>query len=293
MRLDLTYRGRTITQADIGFIRALIARHPDASRCALSVKLCEAWNWVQANGRTRDMVARGLMLYIHRAGLIELPPKRQHPPNNAIAHCRPEPLLSAPWQPLQGNLSQVQPLSFRQVRKTPDEATFNTLIETYHYLGYARPVGEHLKYIVYAGDVPLVCMAWSSAARHIGCRDRFIGWSADVRRANLHLLAYQTRFLVLPWARVRYLASHVLGGIARRLSSDWYQLYHHPICFLETFVDPRLFRATCYRAANWIRLGTTTGRGKADRTHKANRSLKEVWGYPLSPHFRRHLGAGE
>ena len=123
----------------------------------------------------------------------------------------------------------------------------------------------------------------------MGPRDRFIGWSAPQRLAQIHLLAYNTRFLILPWVRVRHLASHLLGRVARRISEDWQQLYQHPIYLLETFIEPTRFRGTCYRAANWLPLGLTTGRGKDDLTHKANRSLKELWVQPLGRHFRQRL----
>jgi hypothetical protein len=230
------------------------------------------------------------MLSLHRAGLIELPAKKKSPPNNAALHRRPPCVPDRSWDPVKEPLSAIRPVEFRQVRRTDEETLFDGLIEAHHYLGYARPVGEHLKYLIYARGVPVACLAWSSAPRHLGCRDRFIGWSAQVRRRNLHLIAYNTRFLILPWVRVPHLASHILGQAARRLSGDWEALYGHPIWFLETFVDPGKFRGTCYRAANWHRLGVTTGRGKDAPTKKPTRPIKEVWGYPLSKDFRRRLG---
>ncbi|UCC32528.1 MAG: DUF4338 domain-containing protein [Phycisphaerales bacterium] len=185
------------------------------------------------------------------------------------------------------------PLDIRQVRRSSDESLFDSLIETHHYLGYTQPVGEHLKYLIWADGVPAACLAWSSAPRHLGCRDRFIGWSTEVRRRNIRLIAYNLRFLILPWAKVPHLASHILGRMARVLPQDWARIYGHPVYFLETFVDPERFRGTCYRAANWVVLGRTTGRGKDDLTHRPNRSIKEVWGYPLSKHFRRQLCSTE
>jgi hypothetical protein len=288
MSIEIRYRGRTVTAGDIGGIRKLMADHPGLSRRALSLKLCEAWNWVQPNGAPRDMVARGLLLELHRQGLIQLPPQKWVPKYMLREH-RPQPSLLT-WPPLEGSLADNRPLEIRQVRRTPDEGLFNSFIETHHYLGYIRPVGEHLKYLVSARGVPIACMTWSSAPRHIGVRDRFIGWTQDVRRRNVHLVAYNTRLLILPWARVPHLASHILGLVARRISADWEQLYQHPIVFLETFVDPERFRGTCYRAANWINLGVTKGLGKASRTGKPDRSIKEVLGYPLVPDFRRRLG---
>jgi hypothetical protein len=165
----------------------------------------------------------------------------------------------------------------------------NSLLKQFHYPGYAQPVGEHLKYLVSAQSRPIACLAWSSAPRHLGPRDRFIGWSAEARRKNVHLIATNLRFLVLPRVKAPHLASHLLGRMARQLPHDLEQVYGHGLSFLETFVDPERFRGTCYRAANWNALGRTTGRGKDNQTHRANRSLKEVWGYPLQRHFRRRL----
>ena len=288
MNVRLKYRGRVVTDADVAFIEELIAAHPTLSRRALSQKLCEAWNWVQPNGCPRDMVCRGLMLALHRAGHITLPAKQHAPPNPLAKRCKPA-AADIDCAPLCGSLKILRPLRFDQVRRTRDESLFNSLIEQHHYLGYTQPVGEHLKYLIFAQDRPIACLAWSSAPRHLGCRDRFIGWSAESRRNNIHLIAANIRFLILPWVEVPHLASHILGHMARVLPRDWERLYSHPVHFLETFVDTERFRGTCYHAANWIVLGRTTGRGKDDQTHRPNRSIKDVLGYPLSRHFRQLL----
>jgi hypothetical protein len=286
------YRGREISADEILFIRQLIGEHPGLSRRRLSQKLCQAWQWKQANGALRDMVCRSLLLRLHRAGEIELPPVRYTPPNPLAKRERPAPML-IDTTPIRASLSQLQPIEIQAVRRTPEEVLFNSLMEQHHYLGYEQPVGEHLKYVVWATQEnharPIACLAWSSAPRHLGSRDRFIGWNVAARRRNLRLLAANTRFLILPWVEVPHLASHILGSMAKRLSADWVRLYRHPIYFLETFVDPARFRGTCYRAANWILLGLTTGRGKDDQTHRPNRSRKQVLGYPLTPRFRELL----
>jgi hypothetical protein len=289
----LKHRGRVVTDADVEFIRNLIAEHPTTSRRALSQKLCEAWNWRQSNGALRDMVCRGLMLQLHRVGHIELPPVRRVNPNPLARRGAERKKPSATLvdeTPMTASLAEIRPLEFQQVRRTAEERLFNSLLERYHYLGYKQPVGEHLKYVVYALNRPIACLAWSSAPRHLGPRDRFIAWSTDARRQNIRYLAYNTRYLILPFVRVEHLASHILAGMARRLSEDWERVYGHPVYYLETFVDPERFRGTCYRAANWVVLGRTTGRGKDDLSHKANRSIKEVLGYPLIKDFRRRLG---
>ena len=282
------YRGRNIAGEEILFIRKLIGDHPELSRWKLSRQLCEAWQWKQANGALRDMVCRGLLLMLHRAGEIELPPVKRVVRNRIAERQKPE-LVIPDNRPVRGPLRSITPLEFVQVRRTLEEPLFNSLMEQYHYLGYEQPVGEHLKYLVWAQGRPVACLAWSSAPRHLASRDHFIGWSGEARRRNIRFLAYNTRFLILPWVTVPHLASHILGRMARQISQDWERVYGHPIYFLETFIDPERFRGTCYRAANWVVLGRTTGRGKDDQTHRPNRSIKEVLGFPVHRRFRELL----
>ena len=288
MPVEHRYRGRVITQQDLVFLRRLIAEHPGLSRRKLSAKVCEAWQWKQANGALRDMVCRGLLLMLHRAGEIELPPIRFVARNPFVERDRPAPVLIN-TTPLIADMKQVRPIEVQQVRRSGDEPLFNSLLEYHHYLGYEQPVGEHLKYLVWAQGRPIACMAWSSAPRHLGSRDRFIGWSQQARKRNIHFIAYNTRFLILPWIHVPHLGSHILSRVTAKLSTDWERMYGHPIWFVETFIDPDRFRGTCYRAANWILLGRTTGRGKDDQTHRPNRSIKEVFGLPLTRKFRELL----
>ncbi|MGH8335542.1 MAG: Druantia anti-phage system protein DruA, partial [Gammaproteobacteria bacterium] len=204
----LRYRGKNITLEEVRFIRELIARHPDLSRRRLSERLAQAWNWVQANGVLRSMVCRSLMLQLHRGGWIELPPARQIKPNPLAQRRKPAALLDVGWVPIHGAVGDLGPIEIRQVRRTPQEKLFGSLMEAHHYLAYTQPVGEHLKYLFLARGAPIACMAWSSAPRHLGPRDRFVGWSQEQRRANIHLLAYNSRFIILPWVRVPGLASH-------------------------------------------------------------------------------------
>jgi hypothetical protein len=292
MSLEYRYRGRVVKAEEIAFIRELIAGNPTASRRRLSEKVCEAWQWKQANGALRDMVCRGLLLMLHRAGAIELPPARYSALDPFRSRKTPAPM----WidtTPVTGALTELRPLELRQVRRTADESLFNSLMEHHHYLRYERPVGEHLKYLAWARDQetlrPVACLAWSSAPRHLGSRDRYIGWSAEARRRNIRFIAYNTRFLILPWVRVPHLASHLLAMATRTLSADWERIYHHPVYFAETFIDPSRFRGTCYRAANWVLIGHTTGRGNNDHTNRPNRPIKEVLGLPLTPRFRELL----
>jgi len=286
--VKLKYRGRVVSASDVAFMRDLIARNPSLSRRALSKKLCEAWDWRQPNGALRDMVCRGLMLELHRRGDIELPAVRCAM-RNPLVQRRRRRLITVDNTPVRGRLEELRPLEFRQVRRTPHERVVDGLIEEHHYLGYTQPVGEHLKYLVSSRGRPIACLAFSSAPRHLGPRDRFVGWSKEARRENIRFVVYNPRYLILPWVEVPHLASHILGRMARRISADWESVYGHPVYFLETFIDPERYRGTCYLAANWLVLGQTTGRGKDDQTKMPNRSIKDVLGYPLSKDFRRLL----
>lgn len=283
------FRGRAISDADTAFIRELIASHPEASRRAISIKLCESWDWAQPNGTLCDAVARSMLLELHRAGKIELPAARMRRRTPAYHRKKPE-RIEIDATPICCRLSGLQPIHILPVRRTPEEPLFNSLIETHHYLGYTQAVGAHIKYLISSGDRPLACISWASAPRHLGARDRFIGWSPQARRQNIRFIAYNPRFLILPWVRVPHLASHILGKMARRLPGDWAASYGNPVVFLETFIDPPKYKGTCYLAANWRVLGDTRGCGHKSMSKKQDRSIKRVLGYPLHKRFREMLG---
>ncbi|MCP5005934.1 MAG: DUF4338 domain-containing protein [Planctomycetes bacterium] len=288
MRGRLVYKGRQITSEDITFIKEIITAYSEKSRRFISQEICRAWKWAQHNGQLKDMLCRGLLLHLERQGYIKLPPKKCNPNNPFINRKRPE-KVEIDKSPIEGKLSEIGPIELKQVGRTKSEKIFNGLISEYHYLGYSHPVGEHLKFTAFACGRAVGCMAWSSAPWHIKARDKFIGWSAEARKKNLHLIAYNTRFLVLPWVRVKFLSSHLLGLMARNISHYWQKTYNHPIFYLETFVDKERFKGISYQAANWLYLGDTTGRGKNDQTNRQNRSIKAVYGYPLMKKFREVL----
>jgi hypothetical protein len=285
----IRYRGRWFTAKEIDEVRGIIAAHPDKSRWFLSREICRRWGWTQGNGVLKDMVCRGLLLRLATAGFVELPACRRETPYQ-FAHRKKPVQVQIDQTPLQSSLVDLKPLDLVQVRRTSWEGLYRGLIEQYHYLGYTRPVGEHLEYMAFSQGRVLACLGFCSAPRHIGCRDRYLGWTKEQRVQNLCRVIINARFLILPWVRVPHLASHLLGLMARRVSGDWQRVYNHEVVWLETFVDPaRGFLGTCYKAANWIYLGQTTGRGKDDHTNRVNRSLKWVFGYPLRPDFREVL----
>ncbi len=284
METPLIIGGRTLSAEDLAVIEQAIAEHWARGRKFISRYLCQQWHWVQPNGRLKDMACRALLLRLERLGVIVLPP-RQSSGSNHLRN-RQTPTVTVDTTPWQGTLADVGAIELRMVRWSRDEKLFNGLIGQYHYLGYKQIIGAHLKYVAFAQDRPLACLGWGAAARRVGVRDQYIGWSDTMRRKHLHLIAQNTRYLILPWVRVPHLASHLLAATARRLAADWPTVYGHDVLLLETFVDTTRFAGTCYRAANWRYLGLTQGRGKYDRHHQAATTIKAVWVYPLRRHFQ-------
>lgn len=287
MDADITYRGRTINNQDIAAINKILSENPEKSRWFISREVCRIWEWRQPNGVLKDMVCRSLLLMLESKGLIKLPARKSNP-RNYLANRKKPVKVFVDNTPVESRICDMA-INLVQIRRTPFEKMFNSLVDQYHYLGYTQPVGEHLKYIAFSHDRPIACLTWASAPWHIGARDRFIGWSKEVRRKNLHLIATNTRFLILPWVRVPYLASYLLAANRNQLSRDWQSLYQHPIHLVETFIDTQRYRGTCYKADNWIHVGDTTGRGKGGKSSQAVLSIKAVHVFALTVNFRKHL----
>lgn len=280
-------QGRQIRRGDVALIRDLMRGHPEWGRSLISQELCRIWDWRTAKGHLKDMACRSLLRKLQERGHIELPPLQSHPRwvNEKRA------IRDVPHQdhPIEGPLSAVSPIEVVLVDPAR-QALFECLLARYHYLGFHRTVGENMKYLVLdCTGRPLACLLFGSAAWKSAPRDRYIGWTEAARAQNLSLVTNNMRFLILPWVRVPHLASHILGRVARRISSDWQEKYGHPVYLLETFVDKNRFRGTCYLAANWQWVGLTKGRGRNDRTHIAHSPLKDVYLYPLTRRFREVL----
>jgi hypothetical protein len=287
----MVIQGRELHAEDIGLIRNLLAEHPEWGRTRLSEELCRRWEWRNAQGRIKDMACRTLLLKLERAELIRLP-KRRGPSSNGLRNHNAPPVAHA-TEPIRCALRDLRPLTVSVVEPGSEElGLFNCLLGRYHYLGHRNTVGENIRYL--ARDRvgrPLGCALFGSAAWKCAARDAWIGWGRSARETNLGLLTNNTRFLVLPWVTVPHLATHLLGLIARRIRADWQAKYGHPVHALETFVDRSRFAGTCYRAANWVRLGATQGRTRNDRERRIRVSIKDVYLYPLIKDFRRELCA--
>jgi hypothetical protein len=280
------YRARQLDHQDIQFIRAIISKHYQRGRSHISRALCEAWQWVQPNGKLKEYAARDLLLRLEEQGLIELP-KRLRPKNN-LKKKRLDQVPLFLKQPISGSASQYGRPCIEPVH-SQGSYLWDYLVHHHHYLGLPKLVGEHLRYLVYISGQVVACLSWASAAWKVKARDQFIGWDEETKRKNLHLIANNTRFLLPDWIRVKHLASRVLALNLRRLSADWQRIYGHPIYLAETFVDISRFEGTCYRAANWVFVGKTQGSAKKGNAYLYHGQPKAIYLYPLHRHFRRRL----
>ena len=285
--LPLTIRKRTITAEDIVPIQTTVNEHWSRGRKHISRILCQQWNWFQPNGRLKDMACREVLLTLSRIGLICLPP-RLNSANNEKRN-RSIPVVKIDQIHLQDKLGNLAPVELKPVRNTKLEPLYNSLIHQHHYLGYRQIVGNHLKYIAFIDGRPVACLGWGSAAWKVKSRDTFIGWEPKTRKDNLHFVANNTRFLILPWISVKCLASKILALNARSICDDWLQTYNYPLYLLETFVEKNRFKGTCYKAANWIRVGQTQGTAKKGHIHYKHGNIKDIYLYPLRKDFRKKL----
>ena len=283
-------QGRSITAADVADILSLIRAHPGWSRRRLSLALAQRWDWRNAAGQLKDMAARTLLLKLHQRGIIRLPERRCQPPRRGPVHT-PDLFDALVPSPIQSELGALLPLEIQPVGpRHPDYHLFQRYLVRHHYLSYGGPVGQNLGYLVRSRSAqPLGCVLFGAAAWQCAPRDQWIGWSAAQRVQGLPFIANNSRFLVLPWVRVKCLASHILAHIASRIAADWQGRYGHPLHLLETFVQQDRFNGTCYQAANWIHVGRTTGRTRQDRHNRVNAPFKDIYLYPLTAHARRNL----
>jgi hypothetical protein len=291
MKTEFVCQGQRLSGADLDWLRNAVATRPAWSRKRLARELCERWQWRTAQGRLKDFAARSLLVKLEARGLLSLPPLRLNyrtrrwelPP-------RPGATANDPV-PKQGALAGLRPLGWLLPGPgSGEERRFDEHLRRYHYLGL-RVVGENLKYLVQANDgTDVACLLFGAAAWKVTARDQFIGWTSAQRVQGLGQVANNTRFLILPWVVVPGLASHVLGLVVRRLKADWQQKYGHPVWLAETFVEAERFLGTAYRAANWLRVGQTQGRGRQGPDPRVrSASVKDVFVYPLHRHFRQRL----
>jgi hypothetical protein len=285
---DFILQGRHLCAADVAWIQALIASHPRWHRTALSREICRCWEWKDETGRIKDMACRTMLLKLERRGLVQLP-ERRGPSVNHRRGLAFEPVLHD-THPIHEPLADLSPITLCLAERGMQQALWQTLVQGYHYLGFTTRVGKSLTYLALdRQERPVAALLFGAAAWKVSCRDQFIGWSIEQRGRNLARIANNMRFLIPPWVRVAHLASHVMALACRRISQDWQCKYGHGLALLETFVEQPRFAGTCYKAANWIDVGETTGRTRNDINHTISSPRKRVMLYPLRPDFREHL----
>jgi hypothetical protein len=288
---ELILRRRRIGPKDLSQIRRLIAEEGQQGRSHLSNRLCEIWDWRQANGRYRQIACRDLLRQLQSKGVIQLPPMLK--PARRAGYVNSISKLELPDRvPLEADLRSVRDeIGLELAQGLEKTKLFNRLIGACHYLGYQQPTGAQLKYLAWHREGPIGCLSFGPAAFKVAARDQFIGWTHECRQERLFWLVNNDRFLILPWVRVRGLASFVLSQCLRRLRADWQAVYQHDLALAETFIERDASPAAGYAAANWRCVGQTRGRGRNDRFDEAALPVKTVWLYPLREDFREILGA--
>ena len=288
--LSLSFCGRLFSKPELELMREMARDYARLGVTEIARTVCELLDWKRANGRLKDQECRQLLERLRDQGWLTLPAVRNTGPRGPRHIQLSE--ASAPQATLEGGAGEFAPLELRVVESRSESQLWTELIERHHYLSYRVPVGANLRYLVYSGrgEQVLACLLWSSPAWKMAPRDQWIGWNREQRAQNLQWVVNNSRYLILPWVRVRGLASKILGQCARQLPGDWELRYGYRPLLLETLVDARRFRGTCYRAANWIRVGQTQGRGRMDSKHRAQGlAPKDIYLYPLCRNVRQQL----
>lgn len=276
--------GRHFTSQEIAWINEQVQLYPDLNRVQLSRIFCQHVDWKKPGGGLKEMSCRVALLRLEKSGLIRLPARRKTVP--VITRIRyskkGEP---QPRTPIDAGKAQL----FLEPVKRNTASLFNEMIQRYHYLGYSRMCGAQMRFFVRTENCLVALLGFCAAAWRVAPRDQFIGWNDEQRKDNLHRLVNNSRFLILPWIDSKNLASRILAHAARNLPVYWHHHYGYKPLVLETFVEKQRFVGTCYKAANWICVGDTVGRGKWDRTRDFGKPVKSIFLYPLAKRFKEQL----
>jgi len=289
MTVAITYCGRRFSSEDLDLMRQAATDYAGLGVTEIARTVCEWLDWKRPNGRLKNHECRLLLERLRDEDFLTLPSLRNSgkrgPRIPALSN------ISDAQAPIYSGIPDLEPLKLRLIDDSEGHL-FRQFIQRYHYLGYRVPVGANLRYFVESADGRiLACLQWTSPAWKMAARDSWIGWNPTQRAYNLQYVVNNSRFLILPWVQVKGLASTILGRTARQLPIDWQRDYGYSPLLLETLVDSTRFRGTCYRAANWICLGVTAGRGRMDRHHQAQHTTKLIFVLPLHRDYRQLLRA--
>lgn len=288
----LVMRGKTIGDDELNVIHRLIEEFPRANRSQISRQVCETLKWFQPNGKPQDVACREILRRLESEGLIKLPRAQTVAPNSQRR--REEGSYEGaefPFTPEQitGSLKDFPPVKLVRVQGRAASGLWAEMMSRHHYLGYSWSVGRSIKYLFYLGEDLIGGMSWGSACWKLKSRDELIGWDAQTRARNLQGIAGNHRFLILPWVKVKNLASHLLSRSVKQLPVEWKEIYGIELRLLESFVDPARFQGTCYKAANWTYLGQRKGASKSGNAYHWHGQVKDVYVYPLVKDYRERL----
>jgi hypothetical protein len=288
MATSVSFTGRTFSAGELELMRQIALEFSALGVTEIARTVCELLEWRRPNGGLKNHECRQLLERLQAEGFLQLPALRKlggkGPRRIEVSGdcCEPMPVASA--------ASECEPLELALVEGQAESRRWREQVQRYHYLGCRVPFGAHLRYWVRHRERDLACLLWTSPAWKMQARDAWIGWSEEQRRRNLQSIVNNGRFLILPWVRIKGLASKILALSARQLPEDWERHYGNRPLLLETLVDASRFRGTCYRAANWIHVGQTTGRGRMDQEHTAHgQAVKDIYVYPLVRSARQRL----
>jgi len=282
MQITQTIRGRIITHCDLDLIRAITKQHFLKGRKYISRELCHAWKWYQPSGLTKDRAVRDILLSLEKKDLIKLPPRQRSANNHGQRHYDTGDLFNTSRH---GSLKDHPEVHLKLLRTSGELSSFRGFVHRYHYQGSKVIVGQSLRYMAYIQGEVVACLGWGSAAWSIQSRDTWVGWDKETKDKNLYKIVNNIRFLILPWIKIKYLASHLLSLSVKQVPQDWQKQYGSPVYLLETFVEQQRFKGTCYKASNWTHLGQTKGTAKRGNTHVRHGNIKDVYVYPLIPNF--------
>lgn len=286
-RIPTTICGKAFSENDLEKVCEIIRNNALANRVKLSQIVCKELGWVGANGKLKEMSCRVAMLKLERKGYIKLPaPKTK---NRGGCKLKKASSVLGSYFPINKTIKEIGEIEINPVKTKVESRLWNELIERYHYLGYTVLAGAQIRYLIKCREGLLGAISFSASAWKVAPRDKWIGWDSTQREKNLQLIVNNSRYLILPWVKVMHLASKVLALSARRIKMDWKERYGYEPVLLETFVEKDRFKGTCYKAANWVNVGQTQGRGKKDIRNEYALPIKDIWMYPLQKDFRARL----
>lgn len=281
--------GTPVTTTELDLIKKTTDRYPNLSRSEIAATVCELLNWIRPNGKPKTVECRNYLEQCEALEILTLPEKLQKRKKREAVTIQK---IKHDQTCIEASLDKIELLTIERVTTAQERNLWRSLVEQHHYLGHKVPFGAHLRYLIHSAQGVIGCLQYSSPARRLKPRDQWIGWSDLQRKEKLQHIVCNSRFLILPWVKVPNLASHILSRSARQMAIDWYTQYGIKPLLLETMVDPSRFQGTCYRAANWILVGKSSGRGRNDTCHQHHgEQPKSIWLYPLRKDCQKLLSS--